>query len=688
MQSDGTLVVARAMVLLECALFVQKLRNGQSTHWLRNKQEGKHRIAVHFNRWAVVIGEKLRIVELRERDMIQELQKRGGRRPQSIVLPEEPVLPDAAAEQEKQDKTGNQTVSFGIKMCACILLYEITHYLRENIATTTFLTTPRVSVTNLGNGRRPSVISSTSTDTDAVVTPSSVAMGLLTHSLDSRALGMVRHQLTPDIRSSSFEEDAIHSVHSPSLDGGSFEDEQLESPQKRVSVYLRVNSASDQRDPQRGRLNSGLKQTINVTGEGDTNVPPKRRSSLSVSVGRRHVSFYEKRTSESPISKERTSAVTVNTLRPVPGKPMVKTSLSFQETPPSSISPSESLHRPKLQTQGSTASQKNYNLGAQIQSGISRLARRAFRGKARRKTTAGPRKMSLPGNSPNLIQRKRPQRLSTAGLALGTEDDRRHFPWLEIVEHLVVVDALHPDAHARHSQACIELVTALNHVYGLHQSSEEERKGSVPSLNSLFSGIWDPFLHRHERAGLETARGTHLRRSGKPKPAHSVSATFSSLQSTASRVSSSHSISSLDFSQIKRSIFWAPSSSQCTAIELFLEHDSERPETQIDASFSQHRRNYIQRSFSGLMHAPLSLLVYTAPLLSSSSFSSIKDIAWGMILDRNQELAQAAGMYTSQEICYNTYVCTCVYGPCRCVLPSGCCQGERKYHEGVLHQEA
>ena len=51
----------------------------------------------------------------------------------------------------------------------------------------------------------------------------------------------------------------------------------------------------------------------------------------------------------------------------------------------------------------------------------------------------------------------------------------------------------------------------------------------------------------------------------------------------------------------------------------------------------------MQQSFAGLMHAPLSLLVYTAPLLSSSSFSSLKDMAWGMILDRNQELAQAAG---------------------------------------------
>ena len=645
MQSDGTLVVARAMVLMECALFVNKLRNKENTHWLRKRQEGHHRIAVHFKRWAVAIGEKLRIVELRERDKIQQLQKRGGKRSQSIILPEEPVLLDSPAEQDKQDEEGGrrfQTVSFGIKMCACVLLYEITHYLRENITTTTTLTTPRVSITNLAGDRRPSINSSTSTDTDAVVTP-----GAVTRSLDSKTLGLAR--LTPDIHSSSFEEDTFHSVHSPSFDGGSFEEEQLESPQKRVSVYLRVNSASDQMETQRGRVNSGLKQIINVTsGAGIAFAPPKRRSSLSVSVGRRHVSFYEKRTGESPVRK---SGATVNTLRPIPGKQAVKSSHSFQETPPESVSPSGSMRRPKLQSQGSTASQKNQNLGAQIQSGISRLARRAFRGRVRRKTTTTePRKLSLTGGSPNLHQRRKPQRLSTAGLALGTEDNRRHFPWLEIVEHIVVVDSLNPDAHARHSQACVELVTALSHVYGIYESDKEEEKSSRPSLSSLFSGVWDPFLHRRERIGLETARGTHLRRSGKPKPLpRSVSSTHSSLQSAASSISSSQSMASLDFSQIKQSIFWNPSSSQCAAIELFLEHDSELAETQIDAGFSRARKNYMQQSFSGLVHAPLSLLIYTAPLLSSSSFSSLKDIAWGMILDRNQELAQAAGAYVNKN---------------------------------------
>ena len=503
-------------------------------------------------------------------------------------------------------------------------------------------------------------------------------------SLDSKTLGMVRHRLTPDIRSSSLEEETVHSIYSPSLDGGSFEEEHPESPQKRVSVYLRVNSASDQSDLQRGRVNSGLKQTINVTSSeaGKTSTPPKRRSSVSVSVGRRHVSFYKKRSDENPVMKGRIS-VTVNTLRPVPGKTTVKASQSFQEAPPDSISPSDSLHRPKLQSQGSTASQKN--LGAQIQSGISRLARRAFRGKIRHKSTAGPRKSSIAGSSPNLIQRKRPQRLSTAGLSMGMEDDR-HFPWVEIVEHLVVVDALNPDSHDRHSQACIELVTALNHVYGQQEGNEKESQNSGPSLTSLFSAVWDPFLHQRERVGLDAARGTQLRRTGKHKPPRSVSTAAFSSQSTASSVSSSHSMASLDFSQIRHSIFWSPSSSQYTAIELFLEQDSEHPEIQIDTRFSRARRSYMQEGFAGLMHAPLSLLVYTAPLLSSSSFSSLKDIVWGQILDRNQELAQAAGKLNNKSEISIPPVHMSV--PCRNVLPSNCCQGGGEYYEGVFCQKS
>ena len=666
-QSDGTLVVARAMVLLECALFVNKLRNddsgdGGGSQWMKNRQESHHRVSVHLKRWAEEIGEKLRIVELRERDKIQQLRGgKGGRRGRihSVVLPEEPVLPDMQTEQDTKQRNGEggkfQTVSFGIKMCACILLYEITHYLRDKASNTaaTTLGTPRVSVTNL-NGRRPSVISSTSTDTEAVATPSPSATGL--HSLDSKTLASaLRPHLSPDIRSSSLEEETVHGVHSPSLGGDSFDDEQSETSHKRVSVYLRVNSALE--PASRRRVNSGLKQTVNVKAGAETNVPKKRRSSLSVSVGRRHVSFYEKQTSEQVGIRERPSAVTVSTLRPIPGKTTMKSSRSFQEAVPSQEvqSPSGSLRRPKLQSQGSTASQKNYNLGAQIQSGITRLARRAFRGKIHRKTTtSGPRKVSLPGSSPNLPLRKRPQRLSTAGpILLGIEDNKRYFKWLDIVEHLAIVDAFNPEAHSQHSRTCTELVTALNHVYARYEGGEDG--STVSSLNTLFSGLVDPFLQQRERYALEHARSNPLRRTGgktRPPPPSSSFTTTQPLRSVSesnsiasSSISSTISFASLNFSQIKRSIFSSPSSNQCSVIEMFLESDSAQSSSLINSTFTNARRKYMQLSFAGLVHAPFSLLVYTAPIQSSSTFSSLKQVAWEMILDQDQHMAQTAGIY-------------------------------------------
>ena len=650
-QSDGTLVVARAMVLLECALFVHNLREKNSSRWLCNKGGSQNRdvqsIAAHLKKWAVAIGEKLRIIELRERDMIQRLRgKGGGTKEQSIVLPEEPVLPDSQPEQEKQKGRSAkfQTVSFGIKMCACILLYEITHYLRDNAYNPPLMETPRVSVTNLAD-RRLSVVSSISTDTEAVATPSpNLGNTKHLHSLDSRYFAALERPFSQGARSNSLEEGGIHST----LSEERIEEVPQEAPQKKVLVYLQVNSGGESAGS-RGRANSALKQTVNIKSSPDAKtLGSNRRSSISASVGRRHVSFYEKGNEQS--SRKRPSAVTVGTSRPIPGK-QLNTSHSFKEDLDSS--PTESLRRSTLQPQASTASQRSTNLGAQIQHGISRLATRAraFRGKIRRKTTADPRKTSRigSGNSPNLMQQRKKK--SSQGMIFGIEDNKRNFPWLDIVEHLVVVDALNPEAHASHIRTCTELVTALNHVYALQEGGEGESHEKISSLNSMFTGPWHPFMNRdRSKVAFEQSRTSQPRRMVKAKSA--TSSIFSpSITSISSSQSSNQSLASLNFTQIQRSVFSLPSSSQCSAIELFLEQDSVLPEAQTNATFNKMRKGYIHQNIAGLVHAPFSLLVYTAPILTPSSFSSLKELAWEMILDRNQELAQASG------------ICTCI-----CVL--------------------
>lgn len=657
LQSDGTLVVARAMVLLECALFVHNLREKNSSRWLGNRGMLQSRdvqsIAVHLKKWAVAIGEKLRIVELRERDMIQRLRGKGGRRDRAIiVLPEEPVLPDSQPEQERHKGRGEgstkfQTVSFGIKMCACILLYEITHYLRDNAYTTPSMETPKVSVTNPMD-RRFSVVSNVSTDTEAVATPSpNLGKTKHLHSLDSRYFAALERPLFRGASSNSLEEGGVHSTLS--------NDEEVpqEVPQKKVLVYLQVNSGGES-PGSRGRVNSALKQTVNIKSPPDaTKLGSNRRSSLSASVSRRHVSFYEKSNEQS--HTKRPSAVTVGTSRPIPGKHTLKTSQSFKDDLDSSLT--ESFTRSTLTPQASTTSQRSINLGAQIQHGISRLATRAraFRGKIRRKTTADPRKTSQvgSGNSPNLMQQRKKR--TSQGMIFGIEDNKRNFPWLDIVEHLVVVDALNPEAHASHIRTCTELVTALNHVYAL-QEGEGESQETFSSLNSMFTGPWCPFMNRdRSKVSLEQSRSNQTQRMAKVK-SHGASTIFSpstTSTSISSSRSSNQSLASLNFSQIQRSIFSLPSSSQCTAIELFLEQDSVLPEAQTNATFNKIRKSYIHQNIAGLVHAPFSLLVYTAPILPPSSFGSLKELAWEMILDRNQELAQAAGTCT--------YTCMCIY---------------------------
>ena len=646
-QSDGTLVVARAMVLLECALFVHNLREKNSSRWLCNKGGSQNRdvqsIAVHLKKWAVAIGEKLRIIELRERDMIQRLRgKGGGTKDQSIVLPEEPVLPDSQPEQEKQKGRSAkfQTVSFGIKMCACILLYEITHYLRDNAYIPPLMETPRVSVTNLAD-RRLSVVSSISTDTEAVATPSpNLGNTKPLHSLDSRYFAALERPLSQGARSNSLEEGGIHST----LSEERIEEVPQEAPQKKVLVYLQVNSGGESAGSRR-RTNSALKQTVNIKSSPDAKtLGSNRRSSISASVGRRHVSFYEKGNEQS--IRKRPSAVTVGTSRPIPGKPKLNTSHSFKDDLDSS--PTEPLRRSTLQPQASTASQRSINLGAQIQHGISRLATRAraFRGKIRRKTTADPRKTGRvgSGNSPNLMQQRKKK--SSQGMIFGIEDNKRNFPWLDIVEHLVVVDALNPEAHASHIRTCTELVTALNHVYALQEGGEGESHETISSLNSMFTGPWHPFMSRdRSKVAFEQSRSSQPRRMVKAKSG--TSSIFSpSITSISSSRSSNQSLASLNFTQIQRSVFSLPSSSQCSAIELFLEQDSVLPEAQTNANFNKMRKGYIHQNIAGLVHAPFSLLVYTAPILTPNSFSSLKELAWEMILDRNQELAQAAGTCT------------------------------------------
>ena len=662
------------MVLLECALFVRNLRdknNKNPSHWIRINKEAPS-TATHLKKWGDSIGEKLRVVELRERDTIQQMRSQGGTDP--CVLSEEPILADVVPEGARGEEVEGprfQTVSFGIKMAACVLLDEITRYLRDcpSPLPSSFLTgTPRVSITNLDRNRRPSITSSTSTETDTLVTPTYSSGANLYPSLDRRppTVGGLSHSISLDqerenqFNRNSFEEEGEFL----SLNAA------RPSPQKKVSVYLRVNSAIEGGESLRRRHNSGLKQTVNVRFSPTLGGPTsKRRLSLSVapaSVTQHHVSF---RKAERPSPKSQRLALTTGALRPkarkesAPGPTQPKarmenmpSSQSFQDHHPEPVTP-ELPHRPSLQHQPSTSSQRSTNIGTQIQHGISRLRTRAkaFRKIVRRKTAIELPKTAPTGNAPFLAQRKRPRQLSQ-GHGVRIEDNKLFFPWLDVVEHIIIVDALNPEAHSRHARACKELVTALTHVYEVFAATDAEsvhgQQGSMTSvshnLSSIFAAPWLNYGGQegsgdgvpYPRRNIASPSALPMRR----KKAHPLgSGSLVGTMETYSQVTleASKQLASLDFSKLQRSV--ANFLVRDATIEGFLEQDTALLKQKSDSDFSVARRRYLESSWSGLLHSPFSLMVYSSPILHSGSFSDLREIAWNQLLDTDTSLAQAAG---------------------------------------------
>ena len=526
-------------------------------------------------------------------------------------------------------------------MAACVLLYEITHYLYDHAPTSALLAhSPRIDIANLSPymfDRKQSLSSVSSLDVEPVmVAPPSPGM------VSQERSPVIRRPISQLPQSSSLEADTAYRVHS-------FEEDLPEegSPHKEVCVYLRVNSAVETRPRAGSRVNAALKQIVNVK-YSDQQVT-RRRSSLTVaslSVGKRHVSFHESSGDRSP-TKARPAAATLGTLRPLPGKTGLPSSRSFQSEIPEPVPPEPvSLEpafpsRPALQQQPSTASQRSLNIGSQIQHSISRLRTRAraFRHNIIRwKSTVDHRKPSVSGGSPSLLQRKKLPKLGR-GVSI-TEESKRYFPWLEVVEHLVIVDGMNSEAHLKHAQVCKELVTALSHVYASPEGTGSE--ATTAMFHSISSAVFaGSSSHSTGSKSSELSSSVQLRKPP-PTPVPFLK-TLCTLSAGSSSRDQSQSLASLDFSQARVGVAGMLSSVQDNSIELFVEEDAELPPAEVCAGYNKARQSYIRESYGGLAHAPFSLLVYTAPILHPSTFTALKKIAWGMILDRNQELAKSAG---------------------------------------------
>ena len=674
LQGDGTSVVARAMVFLECALFVGNLRSQEWPLWTAHNREGCSNVAINLRRWGEAIGEKLRLTELHEREMINRLQAISHSTSGSIVLPEEPVFPDdkersTNLEGEERTEPFEWTVSYALKMAACILLLEITRFLRDPPPqfVSGVSTSPQVSTVHLD--RKTSNTSVISSDFEG-------ARSL--HPGDSRPmLGRPLSDSPAHFGSSlSVEEPAFHDVKSYS-----FDDQGTTAPRKRrVSVYLHVN---------KNRSNSVRRQTVVRFFDSPAEIRPARSHSPSLRGRRPSLSaggagglqqFHSggsmrSRPVRRPTLASGPSSSTVGTYHPQPLKYRRQSASAILSK---TVGFAEGESRPPLLSQSSTVSIKGAGgLGNSLNLGFSRLKRsaKAFRRNIIKKRADVP----IPGadaSSPNMTQRKRlqQQRLSqmssSSQVLLIPEDSRKQYPWLDVMEHLIVVDAFDPEGRRRHKKACLELVTILKAVYidetvaedvGTGQS--DERRASR-NLSSIFAGPLFPAGDGQElsapsssatygRHSVPVSLAPRRRSSGKSIVARSTSvpvaclpqATTSAREPSAANVNplATLKFTNLNYTRFTSSFLAATSRNEEGSIELFLEEESAFTRVHLSKEFNQQRREYLKAGFSSLMHAPFSLLVHAAPILHATTFNNLKEVAWNMLLDPDHETAEAAG---------------------------------------------
>ena len=694
------------MVLLECALFVSNLRSQDwPTPWLYHNTEGGHNLCMHLKKWGEAISEKLRLIELRERETLNRLRITSGRGiggDPAVFLPEEPVFPNES--DEGREELG-ETISYAVKMAACILLLEITRFLRnpppQYVGLTSLQSTPRVSITT--TDRKPSNASNYSSDTEALRTGGMLSPGvplarpMSEHGHPHPHYGSNLSIEDPEVQTKSLSFDEVSPSASPRR-------------KKRVSVYLRVNSAGGGGSGVGVNRSSSIrKQTVAVRfvdAPGESRPlhgsPSFRRRKQSVTVsatastlqkqlaavnnGGGGAQNFQRRSSTSA-GGGGAAVSTIGTFHPqaaIYKRKSVGAPL-FKEQSSSELDQT----RPPLQSQASTTSNKSVlggasALGSSINAGFSKLrrsAQRAFRHyPTRRKAGKGDTStltQGSSGNSPNLTQRKRQQRFSQAAGSFSQslfllEDNRKHYPWLDVIEHLMLVDAFDPHARKRHKQACSKLIAALKQVYASTapepeedsqelQQDETRKSISRKSLAAIFTGA---LLQGEEaQGGLDTptqslfSRNVSMpaiaikRRSSAKATLRYASVSNTSLGSHLSLPSIPlASINFNTYAQYTSSFLAATSGNEEGSVELFLEGESAFMRPHLTADADRERWKYIHHTFSGLMHAPFSLLVHTASILHLGTFATLKEVAWETLLDSDHELSQAAGMSTAELI--------------------------------------
>ena len=655
-------------------MFVSTLRTQEiPTVWVSHNREHKahlmHMVSHRLTKWGEAVSDKLRVIELRERELKNRLkfasglgEGRGISTNEEHVLEEEPVFPSS---QEGQADKEYSVVSYAIKMAACQLLLEITRFLRDpppqfcGWSINKISTSRATSVFADDIERKQSITSVQSSDNESIpgIGPTSLPTFERQSTLPVGERRFGKTLSTEEVDQSLYKQ-------------GSFEESSgSASPtKKRVSVYLRVNStggtisrsSSLRRSPKIIRVVDSPGQ---LRAKSPSILHPRRDVITASNTNALHQSMYSSHT-RGGRRPSVAGAFTGASHHPIPTqyrRQSVAGPLFKQQGEGEKVTSVD--HAPSKSSSGVTLS----NLRNKARKAMHTLRRRPT--KYRLTSESGLSPSSSPGRRRKIINSS--HRTSQAGSfsvlpGPPPEDRSMQCSWLRVIEHLIVVEHSSPaEVRVQHRLACQELLSALKKIYSA-EFVEEEVNTKIPTFTRSLSLM---FTHRISKRTSEgegppslvggspykrdpsTASENLSRRRSKqasvpPKRVSSVPASLSKRSSTKSFDTPPSSFSSISFSRmssLKLSSTPMRAGESDETIELFLESESTYPRAYLDAKLDEQRRDYLSLELPGMIHVPFSILVHAAPALHTSTLSCLKVLAWEALLDNDTELSSAAG---------------------------------------------
>jgi len=346
------------------------------------------------------------------------------------------------------------------------------------------------------------------------------------------------------------------------------------------------------------------------------------------------------------------------------------------------------------------------SLGNSLNIGLTKLkrsAQKAFRRGTKSRSTLEPAGSS-PSGSPGMSQRRWLRRASTTEstqksvfMAGQPEESRANYPWLDMVEHLVLVQSVWSShQHLNNKTACLELTAALKKVYSRQSPGKEvdkeepvivksgkDRSGAFSrefvsvdkrvrrysSLGSIFvhgTSLGEPRMVLADGTELNYARGQSLpalapMSVGTLGRGRSGQRDLSTLQSSSVQPSVVYdtlrratlkqlSFADLNLIRLNDILMGGANSSHSgltseEMIQLTIESESRHEREHIMAKRDEEVRKYLDQSVAGFQHAPFSTLIGAAPILHGRTFAGLKGVTWETLLSVDVELSHTAGSF-------------------------------------------